>query len=146
MAKTEQKFEMGQKFQGTYPPEAAAWCAENEATIVIRDSGEFEIVPIPMATEEEMKAARLIEIETNLASTDRLMLEECVSRMLEPKHPLNFHLLDYRAKLQYFTETEGWWKLPVCTWEEWRDAQEKADAKLRQLFTQKEEKDANQES
>jgi hypothetical protein len=58
---------------------------------------------------------------------------------------MDFVCVAYRDYLRHFTETEGWWKLPVCTWEEWRDAQEKANANLLRLFTQKEEKDANQE-
>lgn len=39
-------YAIGQKFEGTYPPEAAVWCNENVAMIVLVDGG-FEIQAAP---------------------------------------------------------------------------------------------------
>ena len=60
-------FHIGQVFQGVYPPEAADWCNSTQrAYIVERDAvdGErqFEIVAVPEPTLEEVKAAKLSEI------------------------------------------------------------------------------------
>lgn len=40
---TEQTFEIGQVFEGEYPPEAAGWCNENNAYIDEIDSVEKEV-------------------------------------------------------------------------------------------------------
>ena len=39
-------YAIGQKFEGTYPPEAAQWCNENGAMIVLVDGG-FAIQAAP---------------------------------------------------------------------------------------------------
>jgi hypothetical protein len=51
------EFEIGQKFTGIYPPEAASWCNANNAMIVKLDSGEYEIQAIPEPTIEEKNEA-----------------------------------------------------------------------------------------
>jgi len=43
---------IGQTFEGTYPPEAAVWCNNNQCKIV-RDGNIFTIVEIPKPTIEE---------------------------------------------------------------------------------------------
>ena len=43
---------IGQTFEGTYPPEAALWCNNNQCKIV-RDGNTFTIVEIPLPTIEE---------------------------------------------------------------------------------------------
>jgi hypothetical protein len=122
MTEMKMEFEIGQKFEGEYPPEAAAWCEKNGATIRVGDGDEFEIVPIPMPTEEEMKAARLVEISNYLASTDRLMLDECVSKLIDPNHSLDFTLVFYRETLQHFTELDSWWTAHIESWEAYKNA------------------------
>lgn len=67
------EFHIGQVFQGVYPPEAADWCNSTQrAYIVERDAvdGErqFEIVAVPEPTLEEVKTAKLSEIN---AAADR---------------------------------------------------------------------------
>lgn len=47
------EFKIGDKFTGTYPPEAAIWCNSNNAMIVKLDSEEYEILAIPEPTIEE---------------------------------------------------------------------------------------------
>ena len=54
-------FEIGQTFEGVYPPDVAAWCHENGAYIEERD-GVYVIVAIPAPTLEEAKARKLTEI------------------------------------------------------------------------------------
>lgn len=45
-------YAIGQKFEGTYPPEAAQWCNENGAVMVLGDTGfEIQAVPTPTPTE-----------------------------------------------------------------------------------------------
>jgi hypothetical protein len=51
------EFKIGDKFTGTYPPEAAIWCNANNAMIVKLDSEEYEIVAIPEPTVEEKNEA-----------------------------------------------------------------------------------------
>lgn len=56
-------FVLNQIFENVYPPEAAAWCNENNAFIAeIEPKGGkriFQIVAIPAPTEEELKAEEL---------------------------------------------------------------------------------------
>ena len=46
-------FSIGQIFEGTYPPEAAVWCNDNDAHIAMRDEGGFIIVENPPPPEVE---------------------------------------------------------------------------------------------
>ena len=57
------EFYIGQIFEGKYPPEAAAWCNRNSAYIERATSG-YEIKAIPEATLEELKEAKLAEINS----------------------------------------------------------------------------------
>lgn len=54
-------FSIGQTFEGAYPPEAALWCNENDAYIEEHDGG-YIIVAIPAPALEEVKTAKLVEI------------------------------------------------------------------------------------
>ena len=56
------EFYIGQVFEGTYPPEAAIWCNENNAFIDVIGNHKYEIkaVPEPPApTYEEINALRI---------------------------------------------------------------------------------------
>lgn len=55
------EFTIGQIFTDKYPPEAAAWCNRNRAYIERTDKG-YEIVAVPDPTLDELKAAKLNEI------------------------------------------------------------------------------------
>ena len=55
------EFQIGQIFEGEYPPEAAVWCNENGAYIEAREDG-YVIVAIREPTLEEAKAGKLTEI------------------------------------------------------------------------------------
>ena len=54
-------FEIGQIFENVYPPEAAAWCNENNAYIEA-DGSSYAIVAIPEPELPELKAIKLTEI------------------------------------------------------------------------------------
>lgn len=57
-------FQIGQIFEGTYPPEAAAWCNEHGDRYIdeieaVNGKRRFQIVAMPEPTEEEKAAAEL---------------------------------------------------------------------------------------
>lgn len=56
----EQTFYIGQTFETEYPPEAAIWCNENNATIEAVEDGGFRIVEIPLTplTNEDIDKLR----------------------------------------------------------------------------------------
>lgn len=64
------EFKIGDKFTGTYPPEAAIWCNANNAMIVKLDSGEYEIqaVPEPPEPTVEDKNAQIAETRKRMYS------------------------------------------------------------------------------
>ena len=69
--KTKNTFKIGQKFNKTYPVEAAIWCNENNAHIEAKD-GQYIIVanaPIPEPTTEEK--VQILENETGLTRAIR---------------------------------------------------------------------------
>lgn len=55
------EFSIGQIFEGEYPPEAAAWCNRNRAYIERTDKG-YEIKAVPEPTLDEIRVAKLTEI------------------------------------------------------------------------------------
>lgn len=55
------EFNIGQSFEGKYPPEAAIWCNENGAYIKA-DGNSYTIVAIPEPELPELKAIKLNEI------------------------------------------------------------------------------------
>ena len=55
------EFYIGQTFTGTYPPESAVWCNENNAYIKA-DGSSYTIVAIPEPELPELKATKLNEI------------------------------------------------------------------------------------
>lgn len=57
------EFQIGQIFEGKYPPEAAVWCNKNNAYI-IKEDGKFIIKAIPEPDLPELKATKLNEINT----------------------------------------------------------------------------------
>lgn len=71
---SESTFEIGQVFSGKYPPEAAAWCNENNAYLeVLKPKGKvrrFKIMSIPEPTRAEVINARIAELQAYLNSTD----------------------------------------------------------------------------
>lgn len=56
-------FEIGQVFEGGYPPEAAIWCNQHGAYIEEQEDGSYIIVAVPKPTLEEAKRRKLEEIQ-----------------------------------------------------------------------------------
>lgn len=68
-------FEIGQLFEGEYPPEAAIWCNEKGDCYIEeleKKDGlrQFQIKTIPAPTEEELKQKEIIEIKAQLDELD----------------------------------------------------------------------------
>ena len=126
---TEQTFEIGQIFEGEYPPEVADWCNNNGAyieelesvtkTVTVKsefpdstgnyESHEeektfrrFEIKEVPAPTEEELAAAIRAQRDALIAETDYLMASD---------YPLDedkkAELTVYRQALRDVPEQEG---------------------------------------
>ena len=55
------EFNIGQSFEGKYPPESAAWCNKNNAYI-IKENNKFIIKAIPEPSLEELKKNKLQEL------------------------------------------------------------------------------------
>ena len=65
-------FEIGQIFEGIYPPEAAMWCNEHQAYIEefekVEDVRRFQIVAIPKPTTEELAIWELAQAKADRAA------------------------------------------------------------------------------
>lgn len=74
-----EEFYIGQIFDGKYPPMAAVWCNANNAYIEKIDGNRYEIKAVPAPSEEEIKQARIAELQSQLASTDYKIIKcsEC---------------------------------------------------------------------
>lgn len=74
-----ENFYIGQIFDGKYPPMAAVWCNANNAFIEKIADNRYEIKAVPAPTEEEIKQARIAELQSQLASTDYKIIKcsEC---------------------------------------------------------------------
>ena len=69
-------YAIGQKFEGTYPPEAAQWCNENGAMIVQIDGG-FEIQPAPTKSQVDKIKAEIVDLESQ--QTPRRLREDALT-------------------------------------------------------------------
>ena len=69
-------FSIGQKFDGSYPPEAAIWCNENGAMIVRADGG-FEIQAAPAQCPADKIKAEISALES--LQTPRRLREAALS-------------------------------------------------------------------
>ena len=65
-------YNIGQIFQGKYPPDAAVWCNRNGAYIEAVEGG-YQIVGIPESTLDEVKAEKITSLK---ADRDRLEVED----------------------------------------------------------------------
>ena len=78
-------YNIGQIFQGKYPPESATWCNRNGAYMEAVEGG-YRIVGIPKPTLEDAKAQKTASLK---ADRDRLEVEDI---------EVNGHLYDYDEK------------------------------------------------
>lgn len=74
-------FEIGQIFEKEYPPEAAAWCNDNNAYLEeiapeTEGSRRFKVIAIPALTEEEQAAQKLTKAKAERAdAVSKLVVE-----------------------------------------------------------------------
>ena len=78
-------YNIGQVFQGTYPPAAATWCNRNGAYMEDVDGG-YRIVGIPEPTLDEVKTVKIASLK---ADRDRLEVADI---------EVDGHLYDYDDK------------------------------------------------
>lgn len=88
-------FEIGQIFEGEYPPEAAVWCNERQDCYIdeIEQIGcvrRFQIVAVPEPTDEDVAAQMRAERDRKIAKTDYMAM---------PDYPLSDE--DKRAVMAY---------------------------------------------
>lgn len=74
-------YEIGQIFEGTYPPDAATWCDENGVFIMEleprRSKRIFQIRAIPAMPLEEVKDAKITELKNERAKREEAPVEYC---------------------------------------------------------------------
>lgn len=99
-------FYEGQEFEGSYPPEAAAWCNDDPKNrYAIREvgQGKWKIINWKAArSEEELWSMLRMTRNTLLEATDRYMTEDYP---IEPA--LKAKLKEYRRELRNITRRDG---------------------------------------
>lgn len=110
------EFEIGQIFEGEYPPEAAVWCNERQDCYIseIEQVGHvrrFQIMKAPEPTNEELATKVRAERDIKIAETDYYMM---------PDYPADPETLEvvksYRKALRNITLQSGFprdFKWPV---------------------------------
>ena len=101
-------FEIGQIFEGEYPPEAAFWCNDcgdryiKEVEATLDGVPRFQIVKVPDLTDEEIAAHVRAERDMKIAETDYLAM---------PDYPLSdgerVQVFAYRQALRDVPTQEG---------------------------------------
>jgi hypothetical protein len=106
----EMNFEIGQKFNGEYPPEAAEWCNANNAHIdeTTKDGAKertFEIVANEPPTMDEIKKVYENAVQAHLDATAQ-------TRGYDNTYTC----------LSYLSSTDEKWKRESLAFSEWRDS------------------------
>jgi hypothetical protein len=115
------EFEIGQTFEGRYPPEAARWCNLNRATIVQNGVTGWRIEAIPPPTDVELQAAKLLELANALEDMDWRSIREHDRRARDPKYFADTAVFAYKDYLRNFDKQEGrWWEMGIQSFEDWR--------------------------
>lgn len=100
-------FEIGQIFEGEYPPEAAVWCNERQDCYIdeieqVGRARHFQIVRVPEPTYEELATKVRAERDMKIAETDYYMMSDY------PSDPNNLEEMKvYRQALRDITKQEG---------------------------------------
>lgn len=107
---SETMFEIGQKFDGIYPPEAAAWCNDNnahieETTAKGAKKRTFEIVANAAPSAEEQKKVYESAVQSHLDATAQ-------SRGYDNTYTC----------LSYLNSTDEQWKRESNAFNAWRDS------------------------
>lgn len=99
------EYYIGQKFEETYPPEAAIWCNENKAVIVPLDEGGFEIKAVPAPSAEMLLKSYENAVQNHLDATAQ-------SRGYDNTYTC----------LSYLNSTDEKWKRESNAFNAWRDS------------------------
>jgi hypothetical protein len=110
-------YELGQIFEGGYPPEAALWANIHGARIVRHGANAWKLEAIPAPTEEELKRRKSAEIRVALAAADWLSMREHDRRAADPSYEIDQTVFAYKQLLRDFDAHENWWNSEVPTYE-----------------------------
>lgn len=95
-------FYIGKVFEGTYPPEAAAWCNERSDCSIRQVEGGYQIVENPKPTNAELAENTRIKRDHLLSETDFYLMSDY------PSDPKNLEeIKKYRQALRDIPEQAG---------------------------------------
>lgn len=95
-------FEIGQIFEGEYPPEAAAWCNTRGDCSIQQVGGKYQIVENPPVSLEILAENARSERDRRIAETDYYMMPDY------PSDPNNIEEMKaYRQSLRDIPKQEG---------------------------------------
>lgn len=95
-------FEIGQIFEGEYPPEAAVWCNSRGDCSIQQVDGKYQIVENPPVSLEILAENARSERDRRLAEADYYMMPDY------PSDPNNIEKMKaYRQALRDITKQEG---------------------------------------
>lgn len=95
-------FEIGQIFEGEYPPEAAVWCNSRGDCSIQQVDGKYQIVENPPVSLEILAENARSERDRKIAETDYYMMPDY------PSDPNNIEKIKvYRQALRDITKQEG---------------------------------------
>lgn len=95
-------FEIGQIFEGEYPPEAAAWCNTRGDCSIQQVGGKYQIVENPPVSLEILAENARSERDRRIAETDYYMMPDY------PSDPNNIEEMKaYRQALRDIPKQEG---------------------------------------
>lgn len=95
-------FEIGQIFEGEYPPEAAVWCNSRGDCSIQQVDGKYKIVENPPVPLEILAENARSERDRRIAETDYYMMSDY------PSDPNNIEKMKaYRQALRDITKQEG---------------------------------------
>lgn len=95
-------YEIGQIFEGEYPPEAAVWCNSRGDCSIQQVDGKYKIVENPPVSLEILAENARSERDRKIAETDYYMMPDY------PSDPNNIEEIKvYRQALRDITKQEG---------------------------------------
>lgn len=95
-------YEIGQIFEGEYPPEAAVWCNSRGDCSIQQVDGKYQIVENPPISLEILAENARSERDRRIAETDYYMMPDY------PSDPNNIEEMKvYRQALRDITKQEG---------------------------------------
>jgi hypothetical protein len=118
------KFEIGQIFEGRYPPEVACWCELHSARMVRHGAGGWIVELAPQPTDGERDGLKREELRQALAHADWRSMREHDRKAADPTYPMDPIVFSYKQFLRDFdsgTGGEHWNVLLVPTFDEYAE-------------------------